>query len=106
MAHEIGTFSYDPAGGEQTIKEMAITQRTEIGAIFLDLSGVTIPLQYRLYNKINGTDYKQIGGDIRPIAGAINLLNSGVDANGVQMISSGILSVDSDIKITAMLQPS
>jgi hypothetical protein len=106
MATASGTFVYDDAGGEQTLKELTIPAETEIGAIYLDLSLVSAGCLLRCYTKINDMDgYRHIGGTVKVPLGStidegLNLLNYMENAGQFLGISSGKLSVDTDFKIT------
>lgn len=54
-----GTASLDEtSAAEQTIVELALSERTRIGSIWLDLVNVTQALTLRVHHKIDGTNYR------------------------------------------------
>jgi hypothetical protein len=103
MANKTGALTYDLSGGAQTIAEITISERTEIDAIFVDVSAISaVSAKLRLYNKINGTDYKQIahadliaGSTIDDVVNVLHYINASLET-----LPSGRLAVDSDLKLT------
>jgi hypothetical protein len=60
---EKDTTTYTDAGGEQTIVEITTVNRTKINGIWLDLVNMTQNGTMKLYYKIDGSNYRQFGGD-------------------------------------------
>lgn len=101
MASYTGTLSYDTTGGVQTLKEMTISSLTEIGSMFIDMSAASSSVRFRLWVKIDGTNYREIGQGVEVGAGdSVNLINAYADEL-YYTVSAGVLFADSDVKITA-----
>jgi hypothetical protein len=61
MTATTGTFAYLNAGGEQTIIEVVPSTTSEIiHSIWVDLSSLTLGGTIKLYNKIDGTNYREV----------------------------------------------
>ena len=59
IAVTTGTFSYDETSAlEQDAVEIALTVRTRIGSLWLDLVNVTQDSTVRIYHKVDGTNYR------------------------------------------------
>lgn len=65
-----GTFAYTDAGGEQTVLEQTSTARRVIHAVYLDLVNMTKDGTVKIYNKIDGTNYRECESYIFNVATA------------------------------------
>ena len=85
---EDGTLSYLDAGGEQTVAEVTpVGLRTIISTMTFDLSNLTQNGTFKLYSKVDGTNYRQIDS-LAVVAG---------DAGAVIV---GPFYIDTDFKVT------
>jgi hypothetical protein len=88
-----GSISYTDAGGEQDIIEIisVAADKATIQGIYLDLSEITQNGVIKVYSKIDGTNYVQVGGDIA--------FTVATDNDGLQIVPF-IHGLSRDFKIT------
>ncbi len=86
-----GTFSYLDAGGEQDVVEITNSTRKIINAIWVDCTNLTNNGQFKVYYKIDGTNYREVNDLTNTITGgtteALNLL-------------AGNMGITEDVKVT------
>ena len=60
-AEATGTVSFDEtAAGEATFFTVARSRRARVGSIYLDTSNITQNTTFRLYERIDGTNYRLV----------------------------------------------
>jgi len=88
-----GTFSYLDAGAEQDVVEVTNTTRKIINAVWVDCINLTNNGTFKLYYKVDGTNYREITDLAYTITAgtteAINLLSN-----------AGNLGITEDFKVT------
>jgi len=70
-----GTLSYLDAGGEQTVVEVTPGNAMVVYGLYLDLSNMTQAGTVKVYQKIDGTNYREISSDATA-AGESYMLNA------------------------------
>ncbi len=84
-----GTFSYLDAGGEQTIFEVTGTAKFFVTGIMTDMTNITQNGTFKLYSKIDGTNYKELDSQAFTVA---------TDSDGV--LFDFRIPIDTDFKLT------
>ena len=86
-----GSFVYTNAGAEQTICTLTTVKRVRIECILLDLNNITENGTIKVYNKIDGTNYRELKGIGQAFAAA-------TDPDGIVLNSN--LGITNDLKVT------
>lgn len=90
-ADSSGTFSYLDAGSEQDVVELTNSTRKTIIAIWVDAINLTNNGTFKVYYKVDGTNYREL------VANA-DTITSGTD-EAINLIT-GTLAITEDLKIT------
>jgi hypothetical protein len=59
-----GTHEYLDAGGEQTLIEITNSKRGFISGILVDMNNLTKNGTFKLYSKIDGTNYREVDSQV------------------------------------------
>lgn len=84
-----GSLSYLDAGGEQTVFEITAVTKHFVTGIMVDMTTITQNGTFKLYSKIDGTNYRELAALIFTVA---------TDSDGV--LFDYRVSVDTDFKLT------
>lgn len=90
-ADSSGTFSYLDAGAEQDVVELTNSTRKTISAIFVDAINLTNNGTFKVYYKVDGTNYREL------VANATTI-TAGTD-EAINLIA-GNLAITEDFKVT------
>lgn len=90
-ANSSGTFSYLDAGAEQDVVELVNSTRKTISAIWVDAINLTNNGTFKVYYKVDGTNYREL------VANA-NTITAGTD-EAINLIS-GNLAITEDLKVS------